>query len=105
MMPDGEMEPVHSHDWCLRTAVSSEKLDEFGFAVEFGQLERVIQGSISRFAEKNINLLQDFKNCHPTTEKIVEIMYNEIKIGLESGVSLDWAELMEAEGCWVRYKE
>lgn len=105
MMPDGEMEPVHSHEWHLKVSVCAEKLDKFGFAVEFGELQELIQSVVSRFEGKNINLMQEFKNCCPTTERIVEMMYNGIKCGLTSSVNIDCVELMESAGCWVRYKE
>lgn len=104
-MPDGSIENAHSHDWKLKTAVVSEKLDEFGFAVEFGQLQSAIKRVTDKFEGKDLNSLEMFENRFPTTEIIAEYLYNRIKDAVKDIVCLKYVKLTEAVGCSVRFED
>ena len=38
--PDGEMEPLHSHNWQVKVQVGSEELNEWGMVMDFADDQR-----------------------------------------------------------------
>ena len=39
---DGSLEPLHGHNWVVRVAVESRKLDAIGVVMDFHELERLL---------------------------------------------------------------
>ncbi|MFI4912075.1 MAG: 6-pyruvoyl trahydropterin synthase family protein [Sedimentisphaeraceae bacterium JB056] len=104
-MPDGSIEKPHNHDWKLEVAVSTEELDNNGFAVEFLSLQDTIRNVLKKLDSRDLNQIDDFKPNFPTTEIVSKYVYDNIKKHLPFGVVLEYTLLEESKGCYIRYTE
>ena len=43
----GQIESLHGHKWIVRAAVSAEKLNEVGLAVDFNDLKKAVEEVIA----------------------------------------------------------
>jgi len=103
-MPNNSIEDSHWHNWRLKTSLSKSSLDEFGFAIEFGECEKIINLAISKLAEKNMNTLDYFASIYPTTELVAKYIFEQINSKLPfQDVLLDYVELTEQENCRIKY--
>jgi len=102
-MADGAKEPLHSHDWVVRVAVSAENLDETGLAVDFNDLKAMIADVAEPFAGARLEQLDCFANCNASAENVARYIYDRIEPMLANRLKLEYAEVMEATGCWTKY--
>ena len=102
-MADGGKEPLHSHDWVVRVAVSADELDETGLAVDFNDLKAMIADVTGPFAGARLEQLDCFASCNISAENVARCIYDRIEPMLANRLKLDYAEVMEADGCWTKY--
>ncbi len=103
-LPDGTIEEPHWHNWKLTSSFSKYSLDEFGFVIEFGYCQDIINSAIDILAYKDLNKLEIFTKNHPTTELIAKFIFEQITMRLPATeVKLDYVELTEQANCLVRY--
>ncbi len=102
-MPCGKIEKPHNHTWKLEVAVSADKLDENGFAVEFGALKKTVSAVTARFESQCLNDFDDFEANFPTAESVCKYIYDNIKKQLPLKADMDYTLLEEAQGCCVKY--
>ena len=102
-MADGAKEPLHSHDWVVRVAVSAEKLDKTGLAVDFNDLKAMIADVTGPFAGARLEQLACFASCNASTENVAKYIYDRIEPMLANRLKLEFVEVMEATGCWTKY--
>lgn len=102
MMPGGQLEERHGHDWNIKVCASAQELDENGFAFEFGLFRRALSNTIEHVGEDLFKLAGDGQ--HPTTERICKYFYDHITAQL-SGILLEYVEIEEEKGCLIRYSK
>ncbi len=102
-MADGGKEPLHGHDWVVRVAVSADELDETGLAVDFNNLKAMIVDVTGPFAGARLEQLDCFADCNASAENVARYIYDRIEPMLANRLKLEYAEVMEAEGCWTKY--
>ena len=102
-MGDGGKEPLHGHDWVVRVAVSADELDEMGLAVDFNDLKAMIADVTGPFAGAKLEQLDCFAGCNASAENVAKYIYDRIEPMLAGRLKLDYAEVMEADGCWTKY--
>lgn len=105
MMPNEQMEELHSHNWKVRIALSKSQLDELGFAIEFGQIQAVLGSVLEEFEGKNLNDLKIFEYTCPTTEVVAQYVYSSIKKRIGDTARLDFVDITESPGCQIIYSE
>jgi len=103
-MPDGSREAPHSHDWIVRVAVSAEKLDETGLAVDFDDLKGMIADITGPFAGACLEQLDCFAGRNASAENVAGYVYDTIEPMLPDHLKLEYVEVMEARGCWTKYR-
>ncbi|MCD6395015.1 MAG: 6-carboxytetrahydropterin synthase [Planctomycetes bacterium] len=47
--------------------------------------------------------LDCFAGCNASAENVAKYIYDRIEPMLASRLKLDYAEVMEADGCWTKY--
>ena len=80
----------HGHNFELEVRVRGEVNPETGFVIDLGRLGDLIKTEIEhRFDHKNLNLdCPEFKNILPSTEHFAKIIYDLLKVHLESNQQL-----------------
>ena len=102
-MADGGKEPLHSHDWAVRVAVSADELDETGLAVDFNNLKAMIADVTGPFAGARLEQLDCFAGCNASAENVAQYIYDRIEPMLANRLKLVYAEVTEADGCRAKY--
>ncbi|MGE4285012.1 MAG: 6-pyruvoyl tetrahydropterin synthase family protein [Phycisphaerae bacterium] len=102
MMPDGQLEEKHGHDWNVKVCASAAELDENGFAFEFGLFKKALSDTIEYVGGDLFHLAGQGR--HPTTELICKFFYDHLAARL-NGIDLEYVEIEEEKGCLVRYCE
>ena len=57
---DGELEPVHGHDWNVRVTIAAEELDEIEVVMDFHVLEEALAELLDRFHNRHLNEVEPF---------------------------------------------
>ena len=100
IMPDGVAEEPHFHTWTVMVTVSCKKLDNFGFVMDFHELQRIVKNASCPLANCSvINNLSPFKENPPTTERMAEYFVNQILSLLPEHVKLESVSIEEAKNC------
>jgi 6-pyruvoyltetrahydropterin/6-carboxytetrahydropterin synthase len=103
-LADGVKEPLHTHNWQVRTAVSSQKLDSAGFVVDFVDLKAKIESITALFEGKMIDDMPCFKGRNASAENVAKYIFDALSPLIPAQVKLKYVEVMEAEGCWARFQ-
>ncbi len=100
IMPDGQQEEPHFHRWSVFVTVSCKKLDNFGFVMDFHELQNILKKAIAPLISCSvINNLSSFKDNPPTAERMAEYFVNQILSILPERVKLESIEVEEAKNC------
>ena len=99
----GRVEDMHSHDWIVRVGVRSDKLDEMGLAVDFNILKAALEKTIAPFKGRRLEELDCFSGVNTSAENVAVYIYDTLEPLLAEQIKLDYVEVMEAPGCWVKY--
>ena len=103
IMPDGSQEEPHFHTWNVNVSVSSKKLDNFGFVMDFHVLESIVKEASFPLTNCTvINSLASFKENPPTAERLAEYFVNQIIGKLPGNVKLESVEIEEAKNCHAK---
>ncbi|MFH1614430.1 MAG: 6-carboxytetrahydropterin synthase [Planctomycetota bacterium] len=101
--PDGSREAVHSHDWHVTVGVSSEQLNQTGLAMDFRQLNDIIEGVTVRMAGCKLEQVEAFANQNASAENVARHIYNKVELMLPSHVEMLYVKVTESPGCSVKY--
>ncbi len=102
---DGTMEEMHGHDWRVFVVVASEQLDEIEVAMDFHELERLVDEVIKPLAGVTLNECELFAEVNPSAERVAEHIYRGVLAGLPLSVKLVRVTVTEAPGCKASYYE
>jgi len=80
----------HGHNYELIVSVTGSIDPETGYVVDMKLLKAIIKSEVEdAFDHKNLNLdVPEFKDLNPTAEHIAMVIYNKIKLKLESNLDL-----------------
>lgn len=101
-LPDGQLEPLHGHDWQVRLIVSRPALDDIGLVADFHHVERKLRAVVRELDQKNLNDLPAFASVNPTAERVAQRIFNQL-----TDDGLEWLQAVfvtEAPGCTAVYE-
>ncbi len=96
-MYDGELEPLHGHNWQVTVTIGSEKLDQVGFVTDFHLLEQQLDQVLKQLDNKHLNEVVLLKEINPSAENVAWVIGQNLKI--PSPAKLISVEITEAPGC------
>ena len=102
-LPDGTREPLHEHDWVVRTAVSTDGLDKMGLAIDFNKLKSILDSILAPLNGRKLEEAAAFANTPASAELVAKYIYEQVKPWLATGKKLEYVEVMEAQDCWAKY--
>ncbi|HPD47588.1 MAG TPA: 6-carboxytetrahydropterin synthase [Anaerohalosphaeraceae bacterium] len=100
----GQREPRHTHEWKVRVAVAAETLDEHGLAVDFVEISRHIADITGPLQNAELEAVPCFAGKNASAERVAVCIYEQMAARLAGRARLEYVEIMEAPGCWVRYR-
>ncbi len=102
---NGEQEDAHEHNWAVKVAVCSEKLNEDGLVMDFCVLKEKIQAIVAEFEGKKLEDMDCFSGDNVSAENVAKYIFETIKPQLSSGVKMGSVEVAEAAGCRAKYED
>jgi len=100
----GEQEDSHQHDWQLKVSAQIEELDENGLAIDFNYLQSRIDEVTKELDGAQLEELDCFEDINVTAENIAKYIYDQLDPQMPTKAMLVSVEIMEAPGCWAKYK-
>jgi 6-pyruvoyltetrahydropterin/6-carboxytetrahydropterin synthase len=74
----GRCEHLHGHNWKIRVAVSSEKLNEIGMVMDFTEIKALLDTLLQNLDHKYLNEVSPFDTINPTAENIAGFLFHLI---------------------------
>ena len=105
ILPDGSKEPLHSHDWVVTAAVSSEKLDDMGVVMDFCALREMVENVTANLDNTALGEVEHFRRNNPSAENVAMYIYDKLRVELPDGVELQSIKVVEEPGCSAEFDE
>lgn len=74
----GADEPIHFHDWRIEVRIAAEKLDASGCAIDFHEIDALLDKILQPFVGKAFNDIPPFDRESPSAEKVAEYLYRSL---------------------------
>ncbi len=101
--PDGSPEPEHKHTWLATVAVSNDRLDSNGFAVDFDFLKKLLDEVVGAFDQGSIGQVDYFSGTGSSAENVARYIYEQLEPRLPRKIHLEYVEVDEQAGCRARF--
>jgi 6-pyruvoyltetrahydropterin/6-carboxytetrahydropterin synthase len=99
---DGSLEPVHGHNWRVKVAVSSPRLDAIGVVMDFHELERLVDAILAPLHNRHLNDVPPFaRELNPSAENVALHVGRSLR--LPEGVRLVGVEVWETDTNSAKY--
>ena len=102
-MYDGELEPIHGHDWQVEAVFRGPNLDRIGVLVDFVQAESALRGIVSAFHHTRLNEAALLADMNPTAEHVARVIFEQLQHRLGPAWPLYGVNVQEAPGCVASY--
>lgn len=106
LLPTGEWEPLHEHDWLLKIYIRSKELDDKQLVIDFLDLQRYMDEALAPYIGKDIGEQPPFnEGISPTTEYFAWVLYQSLAPKIDDErIQLYKVELREAPTSWGIYE-
>lgn len=102
-LPDGAMEPRHSHGWSVEVTLAAEVLDAMDCVVDFHLVEKQLAAITEPWDRKHLNDVEPFASgINPSAERVAEAIGKALVF--EDRVRLVRVDVGEATGCVAVYR-
>ncbi len=100
---EGELEPLHGHNWEVEVYLSGSHLDEIEVVADFCVLRQHVQKIVSGLHDSYLNEHTAFHGINPTTERVARHIGEQILRILPPIVSLTKVRVWETKDCAAAY--
>src|SRR5207237_8111262 len=99
---DGELEPIHGHDWIVEAIFRGEQLDGIGILVDFVAVERGLGDITRQLHHTRLNDAELLEGQNPTAEHVARCIYDRMRASLPQAPLVGIC-VHEAPGCIACY--
>jgi 6-pyruvoyltetrahydropterin/6-carboxytetrahydropterin synthase len=75
----GKCEHLHGHNWKVTITLSTQKLDEVGLAIDFGEVKQMLSGILQKMDHTFLNEHPYFQKSNPSSENIARYVYDSAR--------------------------
>lgn len=101
--PNGELEPLHGHDWIVRAHFQRVELDNNAMVVDFDAAQHALKHIAAELHHKNLNEHPHIGEANPTAERVAKWIFDCFaRVGLHTVCRVDVAE---APGCIATFEQ
>ena len=104
-LPDGSKEPLHKHDWVVTAKVCSDKLDDMGLVMDFGQLKSMVDEITGGVGNGRFDSIDYFQRHNPSAENVAKYIFEKLEPKLPKGVKLRSIRVIEEPGCSAKFSK
>lgn len=101
---DGELEPLHGHNWRVSATFAGPKLNDIGVLADFTELQPRLNAILAEFHDRLLNDLPAFADLNPSAENVARVIAERLSVGLDEGVRLACVAVEESPGCTARHR-
>jgi 6-pyruvoyltetrahydropterin/6-carboxytetrahydropterin synthase len=99
-VPDGTLEPLHGHNWCVTVTIESPQLDAIDTVMDFHELQNIVTQVIAPWNNQHLNDVAPFADAiNPSAERVAETLAKTIGAALPSPATIVSVWVSEAPGC------
>ncbi len=96
-LPDGVLEPPHSHDWRIRALFGCDELDESAMVIDFDRARSTLESVLAGLHQTDLNHHPGLAGRNPTAEVVARYVFDQMRtLGLSTLRRID---VTEAPGC------
>ena len=97
--PDGQLEPLHGHDWKAEARFEGPELDECGLLVDFNEAQGALKEVIQTLHRRHLNELEAFNRLNPSAENVAHLIFDRMHATGLFDETLVSVRVSEAPGC------
>jgi 6-pyruvoyltetrahydropterin/6-carboxytetrahydropterin synthase len=102
----GKCEKMHGHNWKVQIHVVAEKLNDIDIAIDFHDLKRITNDTVSPLDHSFLNEIFPFTEKNPSSENIARWIFDSLKKKVEKeNVRLTAVTVWESETASATYYE
>lgn len=100
---DGQLEPLHGHDWQVEAVFRGPALDRIGVLVDFVAVQNALREVVAGLNHTNLNEAPLLAGLNPTAEHVARRVFEQLqdRLGREAPLTGVWVR--EAPGCIAAY--
>jgi len=103
---DGELEPLHGHNWKTEVRVQGEKLDQIEVLIDFLDVKALVQKTLKEIDYTFLNENQRFAGRNPSAEVVAYWLFQELKKAIQHSVAkIAKVTVWETDDCAASYAE
>jgi 6-pyruvoyltetrahydropterin/6-carboxytetrahydropterin synthase len=97
-------ENLHGHNWLVEVNVTSDRLDDTGLVMDFGDVKKELAIVLDELDHKYLNELDYFKEINPSSENIAKFVYDKLAPRIDRGpIRLTRVSAWESENSRAAY--
>ena len=74
----GKCENLHGHNWRVTVAVTAERLNEVGLAIDFNDLKKSLRDVLDQLEHTFLNDIFPFTQINPSSENLAKWIYDTL---------------------------
>ncbi len=102
-LPDGQIEPLHGHDWKVAVVLASERLDELGMVADFEDVQSHLEQTVANLNHTNLNMHAWFADEPTSAERVADVLFRQLVTVKPWGECLRSVAVEESPGCIARF--
>ncbi|MCK4658962.1 MAG: 6-carboxytetrahydropterin synthase [Phycisphaerae bacterium] len=102
-MPDGTVEPAHTHNWRVVVRFVGLVLDECGLLIDFEAAKSDLHHVLREFEGADLNHCPAMQGLNPTAEHVARVIFDAILRKRDGDERLYRVMVTEAPGCTAGY--
>jgi 6-pyruvoyltetrahydropterin/6-carboxytetrahydropterin synthase len=101
-MYDGELEPIHGHDWRVEAVYRGGQLDEIGVLIDFVAVQAALDALANQLHHTHLNEVSLLAGDNPTAEHVARRVFDQLHQMMPEA-PLAGVYVHEAPGCVAGY--
>lgn len=101
-LPNGDLEPLHGHDWQITATFQGKDLDANGMVIDFIVVQQALRDILGRWNHANLNDHADFADIPTTAENVARRVFE--LLAARGSDTLVRVCVVEAPGCVASYE-
>lgn len=102
----GKCENLHGHNWRVTVAVTAERLNEQGLAIDFADMRKALRDALDQLEHTFLNDIFPFTEINPSSENVAKWIYDHVGKKINDGnLEVSSVTVWESESASASYFE
>ncbi len=103
---EGKCERLHGHNWRVTMAVTAERLNELGLAIDFHDLKKALREVLDPLEHTFLNEIFPFTQINPSSENLAKWIYDAmVKMVNDDNIEVGSVTVWESDTASASYFE